>query len=375
MNADFLVALEQLEKERNIKKEVLLEAVKQAIINAYKKNSGYSGDIKIDIDEKDGTIRVFNPLTIVDDDKEELQDNELTAEYAYRIYKKQFNPGDIVMEEIFPKNFGRIAAQAARQIVVQKIKEAEKDIIYDEFKKRETEIITGKISKISKNNVFVDISIIGENSLTISTEGILPISEQVKWEEYRPGDRLKVYILEVKKTAGKTQVVLSRSHPGLIKRLFEAEVPEIYDGIVVISNIAREAGSRTKMAVYSESENVYPIGACVGSAGQRINEVVSEINDEKIDIIEYDKDPKKFISASLSPAKVLNVEIDEAEKIALVTVPDDKLSLAIGKEGQNVRLAAKLTNWKIDIKSQTQYETMKNSQNKDSEIADDTKED
>lgn len=375
MNADFLVALEQLEKERNIKKEVLLEAVKQAIINAYKKNSGYSGDIKIDIDEKDGTIRVFNPLTIVDDDKEELQDNELTAEYAYRIYKKQFNPGDIVMEEIFPKNFGRIAAQAARQIVVQKIKEAEKDIIYDEFKKRETEIITGKISKISKNNVFVDISIIGENSLTISTEGILPISEQVKWEEYRPGDRLKVYILEVKKTAGKTQVVLSRSHPGFIKRLFEAEVPEIYDGIVVISNIAREAGSRTKMAVYSESENVYPIGACVGSAGQRINEVVSEINDEKIDIIEYDKDPKKFISASLSPAKVLNVEIDEAEKIALVTVPDDKLSLAIGKEGQNVRLAAKLTNWKIDIKSQTQYETMKNSQNKDSEIADDTKED
>lgn len=356
MNSDFIVAIEQLEKQRNISKDMLLDAVRQAIINAYKKHYGYSGDIQIKINEENGDFQIFSPITIVDDETEDIMDSEMTAEYASRIYERDYKPGDIIMEEVFPENFGRIATQAARQIIVQKIREAENDVNYDELKKREGEMLTGTVSRISKSSILIDISIISNSGITINVEGIMPQTEQVKGENYFPGKRLKVYVLEVKKNLNKSQVILSRSHPGLIKRLFEAEVPEIYDGTVLISSIAREAGSRTKMAVYSEDQNVDPIGACVGNKGARVNEVVLEIGGEKIDIIEYSENPMEYISASLSPAKVISIEIKEGEKVASVIVPDDKLSLAIGKEGQNVRLAAKLTGWKIDINSKTQSE-------------------
>ncbi|EJU24036.1 transcription termination factor NusA [Peptoanaerobacter stomatis] len=354
MNAEFLRALEQLEKQRGIKKEILLEAVNQAILNAYKKNYGSNADVEVNIDIKKGEIKIINPITIVDDEKIDIMDNEMTVEYANRFFGKQYKEGDIVREEITPKDFGRIATQAARQIVVQKIKEAEKDIQYTEFKQRETEMITGEIGRISKGTVYVDISLIGENSVTISAEGILPQSEQMATDEYKLGKRMKFYILEVKKNNNKSQIILSRTHPGLVKRLFETEVPEIFDGTVEMVGISREAGSRTKISVKTNIKDVDPIGACVGSKGQRVKNIVDEINNEKIDIIEFDENVADYITSALSPAKVLSVDIDEENKIAKVIVPDDKLSLAIGKEGQNARLAAKLTNWKIDIKCESQ---------------------
>lgn len=354
MGSEFLLALETLEKQKNIKREVILDAIEQAIINAYKKNNKTSDRLSISINQETGDIKIFNTITVVSDDVDYVNDNEMTLEYATQHLKKECKVGDVIQEEIFPEDFGRIAAQTARQIVVQKIKEAEKDIQYLEFKKRETEMITGEISRVSRGTCYVDISVIGDNSNTVTSEGIIPISEQIPGEKYEPGDRFKVYILEVKNLNNKTQIILSRSHPGLVRRLFETEVPEIYEGLVFISNISREAGSRTKIAVYSDDENIDPIGACVGAKGQRVNNIVEEISGEKIDIIEYDNDMIKFISSALSPAKAISVELNEEEKIANVVVPDDKLSLAIGKEGQNARLAAKLTNWKIDIKSLSQ---------------------
>mgnify|MGYP001421940022 CR=1 FL=1 len=253
---------------------------------------------------------------------------------------------DIVKIEITPKNFGRIAAQTSKQVVMQKIKEAEREVIYEEFVNRENEIVTGMIQRVSKNMVYIDLG---------KTEGVLPPSEQIENENYEQGDRIKVYILEVKKTTKGPQIILSRSHPGLVKRLFELEVPEIHDGVVDIYAISREAGSRTKLAVYSKDDNVDPVGACVGFKGSRVKAIVEELNGEKIDIVVWSKNVDEFISNSLSPSQVLKVEIDEREKSALVVVPDFQLSLAIGKEGQNARLAAKLTNWKIDIKSESQY--------------------
>ena len=348
MNTEFIRALDQLEKQKGIKKEILLDAINQAILNAYKKNYGSNAEVEVSIDTKKGDIKIINPITIVDDDKVDILDNEMTVEYANQFFGKQYKEGDIVREEVTPKDFGRIATQAARQIVVQKIKEAEKDIQYTEFKKKETEIITGMVARMSKSTVYADISILGENDIMINAEGVLPNSEQMSGDTYELGQNMKFYILEVKRTNNKTQIVLSRSHPGLVKRLFEKEVPEIFDGIVEIVSISREAGSRTKMAVKTNMQDVDPIGACVGTRGQRVKNITDEINGEKIDIIEYN------ITASLSPAKVVSVEIDEEEKIAKVVVPDDKLSLAIGKEGQNARLAAKLTNWKIDIKCESE---------------------
>ena len=354
MNTEFIRALDQLEKQKGIKKEILLDAINQAILNAYKKNYGSNAEVEVSIDTKKGDIKIINPITIVDDDKVDILDNEMTVEYANQFFGKQYKEGDIVREEVTPKDFGRIATQAARQIVVQKIKEAEKDIQYTEFKKKETEIITGMVARMSKSTVYADISILGENDIMINAEGVLPNSEQMSGDTYELGQNMKFYILEVKRTNNKTQIVLSRSHPGLVKRLFEKEVPEIFDGIVEIVSISREAGSRTKMAVKTNMQDVDPIGACVGTRGQRVKNITDEINGEKIDIIEYNDDLAEYITASLSPAKVVSVEIDEEEKIAKVIVPDDKLSLAIGKEGQNARRAAKLTNWKIDIKCESE---------------------
>jgi N utilization substance protein A len=344
MKAEFLEALEELEKDKGISKDTLLEAIEAALISAYKKNFGSSQNVEVEIDRETGDVKVYAVKTV----SEEVNDSllQISIEDAKNI-DPNYEIGDIVKTEVTPKNFGRIAAQTAKQVVVQRIREAERDIIYQEFYNRESEIVTGLVQRVSKNNVLINLG---------RAEGILPPSEQMPGEEYKQGDRVKTYILEVKKTTKGPQIFLSRTHPGLVKRLFELEVPEIHDGIVDIYSIAREAGSRTKIAVYSNDDNVDPVGACVGQKGARVRAIVEELNGEKIDIITWDKDPDKFIANSLSPAKVLKVAVNEEERSASVIVPDYQLSLAIGKEGQNARLAAKLTGWKIDIKSESQAE-------------------
>ncbi len=343
MNAEFIEALEEIEKSKGISKDTILDALEAALISSYKKNFGTSQNVEVVIDRVTGEVKVFAKKTVV----EEVSNSslEISLEEAKKVDDK-YELGDTVILEVTPKNFGRIAAQTAKQVVIQRIKDAEREVIYNEFVNRENEIITGMVQRISKNNVYIDLG---------KTEGILPPTEQIEGEVYNQGDRLKLYILEVKKTTKGPQIILSRSHPGLIKRLFELEVPEIQEGIVEIYAISREAGSRTKIAVYSKDPNVEPVGACVGLKGTRVKAIVDELNGEKIDIIVWSKNIKEFIANSLSPSSVTKVEVDEKNKSALVVVPDYQLSLAIGKEGQNARLAAKLTNWKIDIKSESQY--------------------
>jgi len=340
MNIEFLEALEQIEKDKGINKEILIEAIEAALVSAYKKNYGTTQNVKINIDRETGEVKVFSQKTVKEDVLNPLLEISL-------VEAKKINPlvkvGDIISVEVKPKNFGRIAAQTAKQVVMQRIKEAERNIIYEEFAGRETDLVTGIILRTEKKNVIIDLG---------KTEVILPPTEQIPNEVYNTGERIKVYVLEVKKTTKGPQITVSRSHPGLIKRLFELEVPEIYEGIVEIKSIAREAGSRTKIAVHSRDENVDPVGACVGQKGTRVQTIVDELKGEKIDIIKWSKDPAEYISNALSPAKVLKVDIDEDNKTARVIVPDNQLSLAIGKEGQNARLAAKLTGWKIDIKPQ-----------------------
>lgn len=349
MNAEFIDALEEIEKEKGISKEIIFDALESALISSYKKNFGSSQNVEVEIDRATGRVRVVAKKTVVKEVKDDLL--EINVEEAREIDDK-YQIGDIVIVEVTPKNFGRIAAQTAKQVVIQRIKDAERDVIYDEFINRENEIITGMIQRISKNNVYIDLG---------KTEGILPPTEQIEGEVYNQGDRIKLIILEVKKTTKGPQIILSRSHPGLVKRLFELEVPEINEGIVDIYAISREAGSRTKIAVHSKDPNVDPVGACVGFKGTRVKAIVEELNGEKIDIIIWSKNIDEFIANSLSPSKVIKVEINEKEKAALIVVPDYQLSLAIGKEGQNARLAAKLTNWKIDIKSESQYDGDSNS--------------
>ena len=344
MKAEFIEALEEIEKEKGISKHIIFEALEAALISGYKKNFGSSQNVEVDIDTETGEVKVYAKKSVVDEIENELI--EVSLEDAKNI-DVNYELEDIIRIEVTPRNFGRIAAQTAKQVVMQKIKEAEREIVYEEFIDRENEIITGLVQRVSKNNVLIDLG---------KTEGILAPSEQIQGERYDQGDRIKSYILEVKKTTKGPQILLSRTHPGLVKRLFELEVPEIQEGIVDIYSISREAGSRTKIAVYSNDENVDPVGSCVGFKGARVKAIVDELGGEKIDIITWSKDPGEFIQNSLSPAKVLKVEVNEAENSALVVVPDYQLSLAIGKEGQNARLAAKLTNWKIDIKSESQYE-------------------
>ncbi|MFS8540757.1 MAG: transcription termination factor NusA [Tissierellales bacterium] len=346
MNTEFIEALEEIEKTKGITKDAILDALEAALISSYKKNFGTAQNVEVIINRENGEIKVFAKKTVVE--KVTNPSLEISLEESKKIDDK-YELGDTVMLEVTPKNFGRIAAQTAKQVVIQRIKDAEREVIYNEFINRENEIITGMVQRISKNNVYIDLG---------KTEGILPPAEQIEGETYKQGDRLKLYVLEVKKTTKGPQIILSRSHPGLIKRLFELEVPEIQEGIVEIYAIAREAGSRTKIAVFSKDPNVEPVGACVGIKGSRVKAIVDELNGEKIDIIVWSKDIKEFIANSLSPSSVTKVEIDEKNKSALVVVPDYQLSLAIGKEGQNARLAAKLTNWKIDIKSESQYQEM-----------------
>jgi len=350
MNAEFIEALEEIEKSKGISKEIIFEALEAALISSYKKNFGTSQNVEVKVDRDTGKVSVYAKKKVVDIAGDSLL--EIDLEEARKIDEK-YKIGDIATVEVTPRNFGRIAAQTAKQVVMQRIKDAERDVIYDEFINRENEIITGLVQRISKNNVYIDLG---------KTEGILPPSEQIQGEVYNQGDRLKLYILEVKKTTKGPQIILSRSHPGLVKRLFELEVPEIHEGIVEIYAISREAGSRTKVAVYSKDPNVEPVGACVGIKGSRVKAIVDELNGEKIDIVVWSKNIEEFIANSLSPSSVIHVEANEKTKSALVVVPDYQLSLAIGKEGQNARLAAKLTNWKIDIKSESQYkESLKKS--------------
>jgi len=337
------MAVEELEKEKEISKELLIEAIESALVSAYKKNYGTSQNVRVNIDKETGDIDVFMRKDIVEVAEDDL--TEVSIEDAREIDIK-YQIGDVLEIQVTPRDFGRIAAQTAKQVVVQRIREAERGQIYDDYSNRQSEIVTGVIQRISNDTVFINMG---------RTEGILAVTEQVNGEKYIVNNRIKVYIMDVKKTTKGPQVYLSRSHPGLVKRLFELEVPEIQDGIVEIKSISREAGSRTKMAVYTTDENVDPVGACVGARGTRVQAIVDELFGEKIDIINWSDDPEKLISSALSPAKVEKVIINEDGKSATVIVPDYQLSLAIGKEGQNVRLAARLCGWKIDIKSHSQF--------------------
>jgi transcription termination/antitermination protein NusA len=350
MNKDILSALSELEKEKGIRQDVVLEAIRAALESGYKKNFSKSNNFSIDIDEKNGEYKLFADKTVVEN--VENKNQEITLAEAREI-NPNYELGDIVKIEIKPKkDFGRIAAQTARQVILQKIREAERESIYSEYYGRESDILTGVIQRVNKGNVYVDLGKI---------EGVLTQTEQIPNEIYNQGDRVKTVIVEVKNTGKGASIVLSRSHPNLVKRLFELEVPEIHDGTIEIHAISREAGSRTKIAVSTNDPNVDPVGSCVGNKGARVKNIIDEICQEKIDIIIFDKDPAKFIANSLGPAKILKVAVNEKEKSAVAVVPDNQLSLAIGKEGQNARLAAKLTGWKIDIISELQ-EAQRNSE-------------
>lgn len=342
MNQEFLEALDQLEKERGIKKEILLEALEAALVSAYKKNFSSAQNVRVHIDRTTGEVKVYARKVVVD--KVEDPRLEVSLDEAKQM-DPRYEVEDMIEFEVTPREFGRIAAQNAKQVVVQRIREAERGIIFEEFVDREGDIVTGIIQKFEQKNVLVDLG---------RAEAILAASEQMPNDVYRPGERLKAYVLEVNRTTKGPQILVSRTHPGFLKRLFELEVPEIHDGTVEIKAIAREAGSRSKMAVWARDPNVDPVGACVGPKGMRVQAVVNELRGEKIDIIKWSSIPEEFIASALSPARVLRVDLEETGRVARVLVPENQLSLAIGKEGQNARLAAKLTGWKIDIKSEPQ---------------------
>lgn len=346
MNMEFIEALHELEKGRGISAEILFEAIEAALISAYKKNFGSLQNVRVLIDRLSGEFKVYARKTVV----EIVEDTrtQVGLEDARKL-DPNYQLEDIVEYEVTPRDFGRIAAQTAKQVVVQRIREAERGMIYDEYVNREGDIVTGVVQRYEQKNVIVDLG---------KVEAVLPAQEQIPGEVYQSFERIKTYVVEVKKTTKGPQIMLSRTHPGLIKRLFELEVPEIHDGIVEIKGVSREAGARSKIAVYSRDANVDPVGACVGPKGARVQTIVTELKGEKIDIVNYSTDPQEFVANALSPAKVVGVYPKLNEKVAIVVVPDYQLSLAIGKEGQNARLAAKLTGWKIDIKSESQASTL-----------------
>ncbi len=341
MSNELLNALDMLEKEKGISKDILIEAIEAALVSAYRRNFNQAQNVRTHFDLNTGIIKVYARKEVV----EKVEDTrlEISLEEA-RAIDPAYEIGDVVEIEVTPMNFGRIAAQTAKQVVTQRVREAERKIIYEEFVDREEDIMTGIVQRRDQRNIYINLG---------RTEGIMPLHETMANEEYKQNDRIKVYITKVEKTTKGPQIFVSRSHPNLLKRLFELEVPEIYDGIVEIKSIAREAGDRSKISVYSENEEVDPVGACVGPKGTRVQAVVDELNGEKIDIVKYSNDPVEFVANALSPAKVLDVIVHEEEKATTVIVPDYQLSLAIGKRGQNARLAAKLTGWKIDIKSES----------------------
>ena len=343
--AEFFAAINLIEKEKGIPKAYMLEKITQALVTAYKRDHEGAGDnVTVEADEEKGTVRMFVKKDVV----EEVDNpcTEMSLEMA-RDKLPQAQLGDVIRIEVRTRDFGRIAAQTARQVIIQGMREAERGMIYDEFSSKEHELLTGVITRIDPRSGGVSLRIGSGNE---ATEAFLAPGEQVKGEEYVEGMRLRVYVVEVRRSTKGPQVLISRTHPGLVKRLFELEVPEIYDGTVEVKSIAREAGSRTKLAVWSADPDVDAIGACVGPRGQRVNNIVNELKGEKVDIIKWSEDPAQYIAAALSPADVVSVDIHEEGKSCRVVVPDDQLSLAIGKEGQNARLAAKLTGFKIDIK-------------------------
>jgi len=342
MNGDFLDALRQIENEKEIPVDVLLSTIESALETAYKKNYAATGDVRVRVSSSKGGFHVFCEKDVVEE--VENSHTEISLEEA-RQYDPDIQVGDSIEVEVTPENFGRIAAQTAKQVVVQRIREAERERVYEEFGERVGEVLTGTVQRREQRNVYVNLGKI---------EALLPPAEQVPTEPYRFNDRIKVYVLEVRRTPKGPQVVVSRTHPSLIRRLFELEVPEIAEGIVTIKSVAREPGARTKVAVHSSDDKVDPMGACVGHRGSRVQSVVNELYDEKIDIVRWNENIEKFIAEALSPAKAISVTCDEATKTALVVVPDSQLSLAIGKSGQNVRLAARLTGWRIDIRSESQ---------------------
>jgi len=342
MSNDLVQALNDIEKERGIPKRALVEAIKSALSTAYKKNFGIAQNVSVEFNEINGEVKVYSQKKV----SEEVKDPrlEMSLEEARELYP-DCKVEDLVYVEATPSDFGRIAAQTAKQVVIQKLREAERSLIYEEFLEREGEIITGTIQRIESKTVYISLG---------RTEGIMLASDQIFGERYEVGQRIKAYIYEVKNTSKGPNIFVSRSHPYFLRRLFEMEVPEIYDGVVEIKSIAREAGARSKIAVYSLDDKIDSVGACVGPRGLRVQNIVSELDGEKIDIIKYDKDPERYISNALSPSRVVAVNINEMDKVARVIVPDYQLSLAIGKEGQNARLAAKLTGWKVDIRSESQ---------------------
>ncbi|NMB39194.1 MAG: transcription termination/antitermination protein NusA [Firmicutes bacterium] len=344
MNLELIGALNDLEKERGISKDIIIDAIETAIVSAYKRNFGLSSSsgVRVNLDEKTGEIHVFSRKLVVE--KVNDESTEISLADAHKL-DPNYQIGDITELEVTPRDFGRIAAQTAKQVVIQRIREAERSMIFDQYVDREGDVINGIINRIDNNNVIIHLG---------KVEAVLPLGEQIPMEKYVPNDRMRFYINEVKQTNRGPQIFLSRTHPGLLKYLFEIEVPEIQSGTVEIKSVSREAGNRSKIAVFSRDENVDPIGACVGNRGMRVQAVVSQLNGEKIDIIQWLPDEANFIANALSPAKVTYVKLDDESKTAHTVVPDDQLSLAIGKEGQNARLAARLTGWKIDIKSESQ---------------------
>ncbi|MGE1061120.1 transcription termination factor NusA [Megasphaera paucivorans] len=348
MNKELLSAIEYLSKEKNVSPDVIYDSLEAVLITAYKKEPGANSNAVVALNRNTGDYRIMAPKTVVEtvEDKE----TQISLQLARNI-DNGYDIDDVVNVDVTPKNFGRIAAQAAKQVMIQRLREAERSIVYDEFSNRTDDIITGIIQRIEQKNIYIDLG---------KAEAVLPVSEQIPTETYTVGQRIKCYVVEVRKTTKGAQILLSRTHPGLLKRLFELEVPEIYDGVVELKSVAREPGRRSKIAVYSRDENVDSVGACVGQKGMRVQNIVTELQNEKIDIVKWDEDPAVYIANALSPAQVISVTVDENDKSSSVVVPDYQLSLAIGKAGQNARLAAKLTNWKIDIKSETQAASANN---------------
>ncbi len=342
MNMDFINALDEIEREKGIAKEVLIDAIEAALISSYKRNFNTAQNVRVDIHRQTGLIKVYARKTVVEQVSDQRM--EITLDHA-REFSPHYSFNDIVEIEVTPRDFGRIAAQTAKQVVTQRIREAERGLIFNAFVEKEDELVNGLVQRIDQRNYYIGLE---------KLEAMLPITESMPTDKLKMGDRVKAYVTKVENTTKGPQVVLSRTHPNLLKRLFELEVPEIYDGVVEIRSIAREAGFRSKIAVYSKNEDVDSVGSCVGPKGMRVQAIVNELRGEKIDIVRWSDNMAEYIANSLSPSKVVEVTLQESEKIARVIVPDYQLSLAIGIKGQNARLAAKLTNWKIDIKSESQ---------------------
>ena len=357
---ELISAMEELEQERGISKEYLLESLETALVTAYKRNFDSAENVKVTINDKSGDIKVYAVKEIVEEVEDEML--QISLEEAKQ-EDKNAEIGGTVEFEIIPRDFGRIAAQTAKQVIVQKIREAERNMVFTEYNDRKGEIVSGIVQKADGGTVVLDLG---------KLEGIMLVKDQIPTEEYKVNDKVRAYVVSVEKgIKGAPQVLVSRSHPDFVRKLFEFEIPEIYEGLIEIKSVSRDAGSRSKVAVYSTNENIDPVGSCVGQKGIRIQNIINELKGEKIDVIEWNEDPAIFISAALLPAQVMAVDVREEEKFAQVIVPDDQLSLAIGKSGQNARLAARLTNWKIDIKSESQFrELLASMENQEAEQED-----